>query len=175
MSQHRLPVTFLFLFCVLVLAGCDRTQPMPANPVAPANAAAPTPPPGTEGYWEANATVVEVTGSQGACQSGVPVGQTITGIGWFIAIAGDSVSLDEDVRNAPTDDLPYSGTLTGEQFVAANTPPASGLNGACPFRGATLSGSFNSDFSTFDATETILSGTAGAEMTVTRHWIGVRE
>ncbi len=145
---------------------------MPASPVAPANPAAPT---GTTGLWEANATVVEVTGSGSACQNTISVGQTVTGIVWYIAITGNSISLDEDVRNAPTDDLPFAGTLDGHQFSAAYTTPASALDGPCPFRGATLSGSFNSDTSAFDATETILSGPAGAEMTIKRHWTGVRQ
>jgi hypothetical protein len=44
----------------------------------------------------------------------------------------------------------------------------------CQFREGSISGSFSSDFSTFDAVETLIWGTPGTETIVERHWVGSR-
>ena len=79
--------------------------------------------------------------------------------------------LDEDIPNWPTDDIPYSGSMSGTSFDAtyAQTPA-----GVCAFRGGTLSGSFSDDGLTFEALETLAWGPSERQVTVQRRWTGRR-
>jgi hypothetical protein len=122
--------------------------------------------------WTADATVVSVTNPGHSCGWGTTPGDTRSGVGWQIKTTGDSVVLDEDMRNWPTDDVPFTGTLTGRQFSATYSSGDNYLNYACQFKGGSLTGTFSEDSSTFDATETLLGGPPGAETTVQRHWKG---
>ncbi len=115
--------------------------------------------------------VQSVTG-QGACQLAGKVGDTVAGIPWSIEISGNAIVLDENPRNAPTDDTPFTGTLDGVQFSAAYTQPP---GGPCQFRGGTLVGSFNSDFSAFQAIETVTWGSGEAAATMQNQWRGTRQ
>jgi hypothetical protein len=111
-------------------------------------------------------------GSGGPCGWGTSVGQTRAGVEWNINISGNSISLDEDMPNWPTDDIPYSGTLSGTQFNATYSSGSDYLRWVCQFREATLTGTFNADFSTFEAMETLAWGTPETGTTVQRRWSG---
>jgi hypothetical protein len=95
------------------------------------------------------------------------------GVEWLITVTPDGISLDEDMRNSPTDDLPYLGHLAGAQFSATYTAAADYADYVCQFREATISGSFTSD-STFEAVETLVWGRPEVETTVHRRWTGSR-
>jgi hypothetical protein len=77
------------------------------------------------------------------------------------------------MRNWPSDDLPYSGNLSGAGFLAGYNGPSNYADYVCQFRGASITGSFTSD-STFEAVETLVWGRPGSETTVQRHWNGSR-
>jgi hypothetical protein len=115
--------------------------------------------------------VLSSTGGH-ACGWGTTAGETRALDGWRIVISGTSVSLDEDMSNWPTDDVPYTGTLTGQTFTAHYDQGADYLNYVCQFKGGTLTGTFNADFTTFDAREVLVWGAPGQETTVERHWTG---
>lgn len=91
---------------------------------------------------------------------------------WHIDIDGTSISMDEDMPNWPTDDIPYKGVLTGDDFDGRVDIGGNYLQSACKWRGAALSGHFNNDRSAFEATEYVYWGTADAGTTVTRRWSG---
>lgn len=128
--------------------------------------------PGNTPNWVANATVASVTpGLAPPCGWGTSSGETRSGVEWKLTVTGDAISLDEDLSNWPTDDLPYSGHLDGTQFTASYSNGSDYAKYVCQFREATLTGSFTSD-STFDATETLVWGTPATQTTVVRHWNG---
>jgi len=95
------------------------------------------------------------------------VGETRTAVLWRVVISGNTVTLDEDMANWPTDDIPYAGTLNGLQFAAQYTQAPVGV---CQFAGATLTGTFSDDFSTFTADETVRWGDGTAQTIVQRQW-----
>ncbi len=159
------------LSCALSLVGCDSSRAIQASPATPSQALNGALPMASSTSWVATRTVQSVTGS-GPCVSGINAGDTATGVLWAIEINGKTIVLDENMRNWPTDDTPYTGTLDGLQFSAAYPQQPGGV---CQFRGATLTGNFNADFSTFQATETVTLETQGAEMTVQSHWTGTRQ
>jgi hypothetical protein len=94
-------------------------------------------------------------------------------VDWRIAVTADTILLDEDVRNWPTDDIPYTGHLDGGQFTTSYKSGSDYDSYVCQFRESTLTGRFTSD-STFDAVETLVWGRPGFETTVVRHWNGSR-
>jgi hypothetical protein len=168
-----------FLSSVLLAAGChDRSVADAArtagSPIAPTKSA-PLPEPANGANWTASATVTLVKqGTTPPCGWGTSVGETRTGVDWRISLTADQVSLDEDMRNWPTDDIPFTGRLSGVQFTASYSSGSNYANFVCQFREGSISGSFNSDFSTFDAVETLIWGMPGSETIVERHWVGSR-
>jgi len=82
--------------------------------------------------------------------------------------------MDEDMRNWPTDDTPYTGTLSGTQFAATYSQPQQAGVVGCQFLGGELSGSFSEDGLHFDAVETNVWVAAGNEVRMQRHWTGSR-
>ena len=169
----KLMVNALALTTGLLLSGCsDRSfVPSPAQPTTsttPSPAVVATTPP-NGANWTADATVISSTG--GGCGWGITAGETRSGVWWRITEKGESVTLDEDMGNWPTDDVPFSGSLSGTHFSATDVEPGGGF---CKFLGGTLSGSFSEDGLTFDASETLLWGSPGNPVKVQRHWIGHR-
>jgi len=173
--------TSVVLSSLLVLCGCHEpgdtgaglgtslgTPLVEPTPPTTQSASANTP------NWAADATVVSVApGSTPACGWGTSLGAARSGVDWRITVTADAISLDEDVRNGPTDDLPYSGHLDAAQFAASYKSGSDYADYVCQFREATLTGRFTSD-STFDAVETLVWGRPGTETTVIRHWNGSR-
>jgi hypothetical protein len=124
--------------------------------------------------WTGDAVVVSATlGSAQACGWGTSPGEVRNGVEWLITDTPNGISLDEDLRNSPTDDVPNSGHLAGTQFSATYTAGADYADYVCQFREATISGSFTSD-STFEAVETLVWGRPEVETTVHRRWTGSR-
>jgi hypothetical protein len=115
-----------------------------------------------------------VLGVRIPCGWGTAVGDRFTGVSWGITIEGNSIALDEDLANWPTDHVPYKGTLNGQQFTATYDNGPDYLVYACQFKGGRLSGSFNADFSAFDAVEILEWGPPGGETRVRRQWAGRR-
>jgi hypothetical protein len=170
-------VAFVALLFLFVLEGCDQrvafgraaTQPPtePQPPLAPAQ-------PSSTPNWTADATVISAAhGLVAACGWGTSVGNTRNGVLWRITTTSGAISLDEDMRNWPTDDVPYSGRLADMQFAATYAGASDYADFVCQFREAKISGSFTSD-STFEAEETLFWGPPAAETAVTRHWHGSR-
>ncbi len=118
--------------------------------------------------------MVAETGPGHACGGGTSPGQTWTGVDWRVTITGDSILLEEDMRNWPTDHIPFSGTLSGRQFSATYTNGDNYVQFYCQFKGGTLTGTFSGDFSSFEAFETLVWGPPGSETAVQRSWTGSR-
>ena len=159
----------------ILVAACDGTSPVVPTPTSPS----PGPPSPSRSAsslenWRASATVVLVTGPGAACGWGVKVGDARTDVAWRITITGESILLEEDMANWPTDHTPFSGTLRGPEFVATYTSGDDYLRWACQFKGGTLRGSFSEDFSTFEGLEELTWGPPDNETTVHRRWTGWR-
>jgi hypothetical protein len=75
--------------------------------------------------------------------------------------------------NYPTDDVPYTGSLSGTHFTATYVQQLQAGVG-CVFQGGDLSGSFSEDGLRFDAVETNVWIAAGNEVRMQRHWTGSR-
>jgi hypothetical protein len=157
---------------VLILAACNGGSELPSPPVLPS---APAPLPAAQSAtWRADATVLAATNPGRACGWGTSAGETRSGVAWGVTITGDSIRLDEDMANWPTDHIPFSGNLSGRQFTASYTNGENYLQYACQFKGGTLTGTFSPDFSSFEAFETLVWGPPEGETTVRRRWVGSR-
>ena len=155
-------------FVLLLLAACDSDSV--STVVGPRDDSSTPPTSGStiiNANWIGDATVTFASGS-GGCGWGRTVGETRSGVLWQVVISGTTVTLDEDMANWPTDDLPYSGTLNGRQFSAQYSQPTPA--GVCQFSSATLIGTFSDDFSTFTADETVRWGAGAAQTIVQRQW-----
>ena len=172
-------VAFVVLSFVLLVGGCrEPSDPGSDGGVSPLSPAVPSPsapaPTSATPNWKATAVVVSVTrGTEPPCGWGTSPGETRSDVGWRIVVTADTISLDEDMKNWPTDDLPYSGNLSGAGFIASYASPSNYADYVCQFREAAITGSFTSD-STFEAVETLVWGRPGSETTVQRHWNGSR-
>jgi hypothetical protein len=167
--MRLLPITATFS-CLLLLVACsiNPTEPKGRSlPFGAPTSVSNSPPNGAN--WTANATVVSATGP--ACGWGTAPGETRNGVYWKVTVTGAFVTLDEDMQNWPTDDVPFSGSLSGKQFAATSVQDGSGV---CAFRGGDLSGSFSEDGLHFDAIEHLVWGSPGYEVRVERRWIGTR-
>jgi hypothetical protein len=165
------------IFALLVFsAACGGTYETPTAPTPPpvvqmAPSVVPSKRPPTN--WRADAVVTAVVrGSGGPCGWGTSPGETRAEVEWNIGIDGSSISMDEDMPNWPTDDIPYTGTLRGNEFTVAYESGPDYLKYVCQWRGATLSGRFSSDRSTFEAIENVFWGPVEGGTTVTRRWSG---
>ena len=161
----------------LVLTGCGDAYHTPTTPTSPAPVVAPTTPATPVGRpvtnWKADATVITaVYGDGGPCGWGTTVGESRRGVEWAIAVDGSSIAMDEDMPNWPTDDIPFKGVLHGTEFNLEYFNAPDYLQYVCRWRGATLTGRFSDDRSTFDAVEHVFWGTSDAGTTVTRRWSG---
>jgi hypothetical protein len=151
---------------VSLMAGCgdDSTPTTPTPPpsvtIRPDPSAVPN-----HSHWQGEATVVAVSNS-GGCGWGRTPGETRSVL-WRVTVAGMAISLEEDMANWPTDHIPFSGSLNGQQFSATYTQHEIGI---CQFRGGTLTGTFSEDFSEFNADETLVWGQGTAETRVLRRW-----
>ena len=172
--MKRLHVPSSLLCCVLLLAGCSDSPELSIPPVLPSAPAPLAPVPSNAGSWRADATVLTVTGPGRACGWGTSAGETRSGVAWNVTITGDSIRLDEDMANWPTDHVPFSGSLNGRQFTASYSNGENYLQYACQFKGGTLTGTFSPDFSSFEAFETLVWGPPEGETTVHRRWIASR-
>jgi hypothetical protein len=164
-------------FAVLLLGGCDGsarlTTPTATPSASSGPATVPLPPLPNNANWIAEATVLSATGG-GGCGWGRTPGDTRSGVAWRVEISGESIVLDEDMRNWPTDDVPYRGTLNGAAFTAMYDQGPDYLRWVCQFKGGTLTGTFSLDQTTFEAMETLIWGAPGSETTVRRRWSGSR-
>ena len=161
---------FATFAAVLLFSACSGGR----SPAPLTTAPTPAPTPATTTIqnvpnWAADAIVVSSTGA--GCGWGIQTGDTRNGVFWRITRTGDSVTLDEDTPNWPTDDVPYSGQLNGMHFVANDVESGGGV---CAFRGGDLSGSFSDDGLTFEAMETLRWGSVEHSVVVQRHWSGRR-
>jgi hypothetical protein len=165
--------TSITLGVVLLLSACTDVRSPTQTTTAPTptpTSTTPKPPPSSPtANWVADATVL--SGTSFGCGWGLAAGETRTGVLWNITRTGDSVMLDEDIPNWPTDDIPYSGSMSGTSFVATYTQSPAGV---CAFGGGTLSGSFSDDGLTFDGLETLAWGPPEHKFTVQRRWTGRR-
>ena len=162
----------LALTCGSFMVGCSGS-PLPSQPTSPpaqitttATSTPPGPPNGAN--WIADATVISADAGS-TCGWGTIPGETRQGVWWRITRNGASITLDEDMRNWPTDDVPFSGTLSGQQFTATEVESGGGV---CRFLGGKLAGTFSSDDQSFDATETLMWGSPANPVRVQRHWTG---
>lgn len=171
-------LTLIAAASLIFVCGCressDASNGFGVSPQSPVSSIPLSAPPAGTPNWKADATVVSVTsGTAAACGWGTSQGQTRSAVTWRITATGDAISLDEDMRNWPTDDVPYAGHLAGAQFTATYMSASNYADFVCQFREAKISGTFTSD-STFDAVETLIWGTPATETTVQRHWSGSR-
>lgn len=98
------------------------------------------------------------------CGWGTSPGETRSGVLWRITQENDTITLDEDMPNWPTDDVPFHGRLTAVETAG----------GVCAFRGGELPGTFSDDGLTFEAMEMLHWGSTGHVTTVQRRWNGRR-
>ena len=159
----------LLPFLLLMLAACDSDVMSIAGPNNNEVTNPSTPTSGSTlagANWIGDATVTASAGS-GGCGWGRTLSETRSGVLWRIVVAGNTVTLDEDMVNWPTDHIPYAGTLNGVQFAALYKQTPSGV---CQFTGGTLNGTFSDDFSTLTADETLTWGEGATQTIVQRHW-----
>jgi hypothetical protein len=72
--------------------------------------------------WQLTTTVASITGQSAGCSAGVlSVGSSVNNLILGIKRTGSSNSFDYDVRNSPTDDTLFTGTVTGSDFGADST------------------------------------------------------
>ena len=161
---------------VASVAACDRFNgrqtPVSATPARPLVAPRPAPT-FPVANWRGAATVVSRSGS-GGCGAAIHVGERLSDVGWLVTIDGQSISLDKDISNWPTDDVPFSGTLHGLEFTAHYYQGDNYAGSVCSFREATLVGRFSPDFATFEALETAIWGVPAAQTVVQRQWVASR-
>ena len=159
--DSRLPtrwIRFVALSCALFAASCAGDPTVaPVSPSPIATPAPSSPQDAVLGAWRADAVVLSRTGDAG-CGWGVTVGETRADVQWVLTSKGDSILMEEDMANWPTDHIPYSGTLTGRHFTARYSQGDDYLRWICQFKGGELAGSFSSDFSSFEAVETLTWG-----------------
>jgi hypothetical protein len=163
--------------CVLAVAlsalvSCSSgDSPSLSNPAAPTSVNGTLPSPSG---WLGDATVLSASNS-GGCGWGRMPGETRSGVLWSIVINGTSVTMNEDMVNWPTDHIPYTGSLSGQQFTASHNQGDDYLRWVCQFKNGELTGSFSPDFSTFDAQETLVWGTGATETRVLRRWHAAKQ
>jgi hypothetical protein len=177
--MRHLPASKVILLVPLSLAACGTsnnptgpttTTAPPVSPMAPPSSPLPG---GPVANWTGDATVITATyGHGGPCGWGTTVGETRSGVLWHIRISGESISLEEDIPNWPTDHIPYSGTFNGARFEAKYEEGGDYLRWVCQFREAQLTGQFDAQRSTFEAIETLGWGRPEDGTTVQRRWIG---
>jgi hypothetical protein len=158
---------------VLWFSACEQSTASTSQ-IAPTPITAFTPPPQSVPpplNWLADRVFVVVS-NPGGCPNGARVGDSRNDVGWSISIDGGSIKLDEDVGNWPNDDVPYSGTLSGTHFEASYSSGGDYSQTACGWRGGTLTGNFNSDFSRFEASEILVWGPPESEVMVQARWTG---
>jgi len=163
----------IILVATLMSAACsDMRAPIaPTVPSLPSTTAVPVPSPVNGANWAADAIVVSATGGF-TCGWGTSPGETRSGVLWrIITQEQDTITLDEDMPNWPTDDIPFRGRLTGTHFDAEDVEVGGGV---CAFRGGELTGVFSDDGLTFQATETLHWGSTEHFSTVQRRWMGRR-
>ncbi len=153
-----------------LLVGCGDGRPPTAPTSSPRASASPGPAAMNDANWAADAVVVATTGGF-TCGWGTSPGETRSGVLWRITQDIDTITLDEDVPNWPTDDVPFHGRLTATHFDATVVETAGGL---CAFRGGELTGTFSDDGLTFEAIEMLHWGSAEHVTTVQRRWNGRR-
>ena len=155
--------------------GPDAKLPVTApTPVAPSAPVAPAPPRSLEmANWRGDAAVLSRSGNAG-CGWGTTAGEERKSVLWRVTISGESIALDEDMSNWPTDHIPFSGTLNGLEFSARYYQGDDYARWVCQFREASIVGRFSPDFSTFEASETLVWGVPGQETVVQRRWVASR-
>jgi hypothetical protein len=93
---------------------------------------------------------------------------------WRVTIKDQSVALDEDMSNWPTDHIAFAGESRGQDFTARYFQGDDYARYVCQFREAHLTGRFSADFSSFEALETLVWGVPGNETIVQRRWSASR-
>jgi hypothetical protein len=127
--------------------------------------------------WELTTTVASVTGESTGCTApAMPVGSAVS---WILGIKrnGSSITFDYDVRNMPTDDTYFTGTLMGRDFVADSTGWT--LTIRCStgkvfdWRSTHLAGQFGTDGRSLSAREvwTWVNAESGDAITTTYNWV----
>lgn len=153
--------------CVVLSVGCDTAKQWPST-FSPTTVDVD---PRSTPNWTASGTVVDV---RGVCSEGMSPGQTLAPAQWKVTIDAGSISLDEHVGSWQTEHPLYAGTLAAQQFTAAYHSSIQSVSAVCRLREATLAGRFDSDFSTFDAIETLMWGPRDSETVAQLHWTGSR-
>jgi len=153
---------------ILVLCSACSNARTPTSPTSPpSTSVVPAPPLSMNGAnWIAEAVVL--TSNGGGCGWGTNTGDIGTKL-WRITQDGASITLDEDMQNWPTDDVPFRGSLTDSRFAAQDVEAAGGV---CAFRGGELEGTFSDDRLTFEALETLRWGSSEHFVTIQRRWRG---
>jgi hypothetical protein len=165
------------VLAILLVTACDGSRPIPHSPTAPGPPGGdeiPAPPRADSEIYLGDALVESRTGSAG-CGWGTLAGESRAGVRWRVAIRGDSIALDEDLDNWPTDHIGYQGKLQGRSFTASFHYGPDYLRWICQFREAWLSGTFSPDFNSFEAHETVIWGPPSGETRVERSWTVRRE
>jgi hypothetical protein len=150
---------------LLSLASCgDGDFGSPTRPTGqPAHPAA------DESSFLGTGTVIAASGS--VCGWAQRVGDTRDDMQFRFRREGDSITIDEDMANWPTDHSTYHGTVSGFDFAATGTYPGGDV---CDYRGGEFSGSFTEDGRRFDATAVYYWGSEGSVGRIETRWVGTR-
>ena len=115
----RLRVALAMLIVAWPLAGCEGHQlPLPTAPTPPA-VATPLPSAPTSSNWALTTVLTAVTGPD-TCFSHPAAQRVGMPVAWQMAATRSetTVTFMYDVRNHPTDDVEYAGTVDGDSFTA---------------------------------------------------------
>src|SRR5438046_6291100 len=94
------------LLATLLTAACSEGRPLtaPTEPPRPTTARPAPSSPINGANWAADAVVVSATAGS-TCGWGTSPGETRSGVLWRITQENDTITLDEDMPNWPTDDV----------------------------------------------------------------------
>lgn len=144
----------------LILPACDGSGSGYRSPTAPP---VPIPPPSTgAATFTGQLTVGSVSGP-GSCFSIRP-GESVGGQFWGLNFTADSFTLDFELGNHW-----YSGRLEGRSFAGNYTPALDYAASPCGYT-SSISGTFASDFSSFEARETLILGPPENQQRVELDW-----
>jgi hypothetical protein len=155
-----------WLCAAIILVGCSGDGYK--SPTAPYSSSPPTQSeqPADPSWWIGDSIFLTFSGAGDCSQAGSRHGRS--GVYWDVKLSGAEIALNEDMRNWPTDNTDYTGTVAGRRFVATHRGATDGP--LCSVREGRLEGEFSRDGNSFQARETLIFRSPTSEGRLERSW-----